>query len=152
MLMTNPRRRLRSVLLAAVLVTNGLPVAPLWGALTDSKMSCPQHGRDCGCTEKCARKAHEHPKPVERPKPACHREQDAPTPKVEEVEEAAQGCALKSCGPETDWTAAAGELRYLPDCALTGGLHTSSEGAGPLDNTIRFASLHSPPPVPPPQV
>ena len=151
--MRDINRRLRSVVLAAVLVTNGLPVAPLWGALTGSEVSCPQHGRACVCAEKCARAAHEHPKPAEAPKPACHRQTAEAAEAVPvESESPAEGCAMRSCGPEAEWTAATGEIRYLPDRALTEGLYLLAEGATLPETTARFRSLHSPPPVPPPQV
>ncbi len=59
---------------------------------------------------------------------------------------------MRSCGPEAEWTAATGEIRYLPDRALTEGLYLPAEGATLPETTARFRSLHSPPPVPPPQV
>jgi len=153
--MTDISRRVRSAFLAAVLLTNGLPVASLGGAVTNREMSCPQHGRACACAEKCARIVHEHPKPIEPPKPACHRqaaESREPEAVSADHESPANGYTMKSCGPETEWAAANGEIRYLPDSLLTKDLHLPVEGPSSPETTARTLSFHPSPPVPPPQV
>ena len=67
-------------------------------------------------------------------------------------ESPADGHALKSCGSETEWVAATGEIRYLPDSLLTKGLYRLVEGPSLPETAARVLSLHPSPPVPPPQV